>query len=314
MNSVNPKVTVRMSAYNHEAYVEQAIRSILDQTFQDFELIVLDDGSSDRTPEILEELSQKHGFRFERQRNQGIAKSYNRLIGMARGAYITGCASDDYWPPTRLAEQVALLDTKPNVDMVHGRAAIVKNGHVQPKTPSNRPFVHGRGEFRPFLRRKRRFFTGSKMVRASSFERVGLYREDFAVEDFEWWLRATQRLNIHFEDKVWLFYRHHPNNFTKVPATARAWCDDYYTVCRELGVWDGLRCFIGGLGGLIRCENIARRWRRFGYYALLPAALVSRSIRRAFGRSMVDECKALSRIFNGSHPLIDRDSSNVSCR
>ena len=293
MNRENPKVTVRMSAYNHEAYVEQAVRSILEQTYQDFELIVLDDGSSDRTPEILEALSREHGFRFERQRNQGIAKSYNRLIQMAGGTYITGCASDDYWPPTRLAEQVALLDAHPEVDLVHGRAAIVAEGRVQPDPHSKKPFVHGRHEFRPFIRRQRRFFTGSKMVRASAFQRVGLYREDFRVEDFEWWLRATQTLNIHFADSLWLYYRRHGRNFTMRPASARAWCDDYYTVCRELGGRDGLLCFFGGLGSLIRCENTARRRRRFGYYALLPIALVNPGVCRAFARAVVDELKAL---------------------
>lgn len=283
-----------MSAYNHEKFVEQAILSIFTQTYQDFELIVLDDGSSDRTPDILESLSQKYGFFFKRQSNQGIAKSYNQLIHMSRGVYITGCASDDFWPPTRLEQQVALLDAKPDVDLVHGRASIVVNGEVRyGDVEGGNPFVNGTNEFRPFLRWKRNFVTGSKMVRTEVFERIGYYREDLQIEDFDWWLRATRHLNIHFEDRVWLYYRRHDGNFIKDPEKASIWCDDYYTVCRELGLRNGLHCFFGGLNVLIQCENTAGRRRRFAYYVLLPFALVNKRTRRTFERFAKKELRAL---------------------
>ena len=108
MNLVDPMVTVLVPAYNHEKYVEQTILSIVNQTYQDFELIVIDDGSSDQTPEILERLSQEHGFYFERQENMGVTKTLNKIISKAKGQYIVGCASDDAMPRNRLEIQDAM--------------------------------------------------------------------------------------------------------------------------------------------------------------------------------------------------------------
>lgn len=274
-----PKVTVRMSAYNHEAFVEEAILSILNQTYQDFELIVIDDGSTDRTPDLIGRLSREYGFQFKRQENQGIAKAYNQLVRSSRGTYITGCASDDYWPPTRLEQQVALLDSNPGVDLVHGRAVILENGKAHSNSPDDKTYVHGRNEFLPLIRWQRHFVTGTKMLRLDAFKRVGFYREDLMVEDFEWWLRATRCLTIHFENAHWLYYRRHEGNFIRNPATAGLWSDDYYKVCRGLGLRHGLICFRGGLPLLIRCDNTARRLRRIAYYLFFFDPRVRRSLR-----------------------------------
>ena len=178
MNRNNPKVTVRISAYNHEGYIEQAILSIVNQTYQDFELLVIDDGSTDRTPEILERLSQEYEFYFERQQNMGLPKTLNKLIRMAKGEYVSGCSSDDYWPLTRLEEQVAELDSNLNVDLVHSKVEAVDEKGIQVqflKPPM--PFVHGEDQFIPFIMHKRRYYAPTHMVRRASFNRVGYFNE-----------------------------------------------------------------------------------------------------------------------------------------
>ncbi len=125
-------VSVIMSAYNHAAYVEQAIESILAQTYDNFELLVIDDGSSDDTAAIIEKLSRTHGFYFKRQENRGLPVTLNELVQISSGDYITACASDDFWPSTRLDEQVSLLVNNPEYDIVHSDVfmSIQRDSHL----------------------------------------------------------------------------------------------------------------------------------------------------------------------------------------
>ena len=278
MNRENPKVTVRMSAYNHEAYVEQAILSIVNQTYQDFELLVIDDGSTDRTPEILERLSQEHGFYYERQQNMGLPKTLNKLIRMANGEYITGCASDDYWPEDRLEEQVAILDHKPRVDLVHGNFTAVDGGNqVIPTGGLKGVPLDGPHEFPYFVRRKRSYSTCTIMVRTDAFHRVGLYDETISVEDFDWMLRATRILNIHYSGKPWVFYRRHGENWTRTSSGAVKLADASYQEAKELGFYWGSVFIFYKANVLLRFEMLANRKRRFFFLLLLPVLLFNRA-------------------------------------
>lgn len=271
MNDKLSKVTIRMSAYNHEKYIEQAIRSIYGQTYQNFELLVIDDGSSDRTPEILEKLSQEYGFYFERQQNMGLPKTLNKLIRMAEGEYVSGCASDDYWPPNRLEEQVAELDSDPDVDLVHSNVtAINEDGCLLPVTESTKPFVDGEDQFIPFIMHQTRYYAPTHMVRRASFHRVGYFNETIGVEDFEWWMRATRVLNIKYVDTSWLFYRQHPSNWIKRPDGALKSANSHYAVAKELGLFYGFIFLLTIVSSLMLWESISGRARRFLYLLLLP--------------------------------------------
>lgn len=109
-----------MPVYNRETYVDEAIRSVLEQDFADFELLIVDDGSTDRTPEIV----RVWGERDRRitivtaPRNEGIPRALNRGLAQARGAYIARMDSDDIMLPHRLAAQEAVLDERPDVVLV----------------------------------------------------------------------------------------------------------------------------------------------------------------------------------------------------
>lgn len=274
MNKKNPKVTVYMSAYNHEQYVEQAILSIINQTYQDFELLVIDDGSTDRTSDILERLSQEHGFHFESQENLGLPRTLNKLISMAKGEYITGCASDDFWPPNRLEEQIQEFVNDDYIDMVHANVLFVDvNSSLVPVSISkNRKMpVDGRTEFLPLIAHRRRYNTTSMMVRRSSFNSVGYYDESIGVEDFDWWVRATRILNIKFcQERTWTFYRVHSNNWVRRPDGALKSVKSHYAVVRKLGIFHGSIFFMTKISGVMLWETIARRKRRYFYIFLFP--------------------------------------------
>jgi len=271
MNKNNPKVSVYIPAYNHEEYVEQAVLSIINQTFQDFELLVIDDGSTDRTPLILEQLSKQYGFYYGRQENRGVCRTLNTLAGMAKGAYLTLCASDDFWPATRLEEQISILNNEPTVDMVHSKVSFVDSTGVVIKSPADsRPFVNGNDQFLKFVMHRLNYSAGTVMIRKTAFDRVGDYHEGILVEDFEWWMRACRKLNIKFVDAKWLFYRRHPTNFVQTPAGALKAVKSHYTVAKELGFLYGSLFLITSISNLVLWESTAGRKRRYWFILLIP--------------------------------------------
>ena len=103
-------VSVIMPSYNHADYIEKAIRSVFEQTYTKIELIVIDDGSTDNSKEILKELAQRYEFKLIFQQNSGVCKTLNRAIrDFATGDYIALLASDDHWHSRKIELQMELL-------------------------------------------------------------------------------------------------------------------------------------------------------------------------------------------------------------
>lgn len=115
------KVSVIMASYNGEKYISDAIQSLLDQTFQDWELVVCDDCSTDNTYQILKGYAEKYPDKFQvlhNEKNLRLAASLNRCIEYTRGEYIARMDDDDVSLPERFAKEVAYLDTHPDVSFV----------------------------------------------------------------------------------------------------------------------------------------------------------------------------------------------------
>ncbi|MEX1033787.1 MAG: glycosyltransferase [Cellvibrionaceae bacterium] len=110
------KVTVVIPSYNHKPYVEQAIHSVLQQSYRDVELIVIDDGSSDGSKELIAELHRQNpGFRFVSRENQGLVSTLRQGLEMATGDYFCELASDDFLPSDNLVKRVSFLNQHPDV-------------------------------------------------------------------------------------------------------------------------------------------------------------------------------------------------------
>jgi alpha-1,3-rhamnosyltransferase len=121
----DPLVSVIMPAFNHELYIEEALQSIGDQTHQNIELIVVDDGSTDRTAEIIEAYIKKNSgmnIRCLHKRNEGICRTLNKGLEMSTGDYVAFLASDDLWLPDRLAIQLDFMENNKNIGMVFADA------------------------------------------------------------------------------------------------------------------------------------------------------------------------------------------------
>lgn len=124
--SHTPIISVIIPAYNHEKYVEEAIMSVLNQDGVEFELIVINDGSSDKTGVIISELYNKYGFTYISRDNRGLIKTIVEALQIAKGKYISLLASDDSYLENRLSFAVRLFETLPSgITTIFGKATIV---------------------------------------------------------------------------------------------------------------------------------------------------------------------------------------------
>jgi glycosyltransferase involved in cell wall biosynthesis len=186
-----PSVSVIMPAYNVEPYIGEAIRSALAQTFTDFELIVVDDGSKDGTAEVVKELV-KHDRRVKlvQQTNRGLAGARNSALRAARGEFFALLDSDDLWEPTFLAEQMAILRARPEVDIVSGNGWCLggaKHGQLARPCPDPRP----EPDLASIIGDEWSVFIMS-VVRRQVYTAIGPFDEEMrSNEDYDFWLRAA---------------------------------------------------------------------------------------------------------------------------
>lgn len=184
-----PKVSVIMSVYNQETYLKDAIESILNQTFTDFEFIIINDGSTDKTKEIIENY-QKLDSRIKiiNQKNQGLTKSLNKGIFVSQGEYIARMDADDISLPQRIEKQAIFLDSHPDVGMV-GVWAELFSDNIPCITKSC--FVSDFEKISEYLVSTGNCFVHSSvMVRADIIKKLGGYDERLVKsQDYELWLR-----------------------------------------------------------------------------------------------------------------------------
>lgn len=121
------KVSVLVPFYNSEAYIRQCINSILNQTFTDFELVLLNDGSTDKSEEIVQSYNDKRIKYYKNERNLGIPISHNKLMDLAQGEYLALVDSDNICLPERLQKQVEFLDNHPDVTVVGSWGELFNN-------------------------------------------------------------------------------------------------------------------------------------------------------------------------------------------
>ena len=187
---VAPRVSVVMSVYNDQSHLQEAVESILAQTFEDFELIAIDDGSTDQSSALLKAFDDPR-LKILEQDNRGLTCSLIRGVSTARGQYLARQDADDVSDAERLAEQVAFLDSHPEVALVGTMAAIIdeRGDRISSRRLEARPdAAHGK------LSRENQFVHGSLMMRRDAYQAVGGYREFFRYsQDYDLVLRLAER-------------------------------------------------------------------------------------------------------------------------
>ncbi|MEP7356058.1 MAG: glycosyltransferase family 2 protein [Anaerolineales bacterium] len=206
-----PRVSIVMSVYNGLPYLPAAFDSILNQTFTDFEFVVIDDSSTDGSEALLREYaaSDARVVLVRNERNLGLVTSLNKGLALTRGEYIARQDADDISLPQRLEKQVAFLDSHPAVGLL-GTLTQVIDAQGQP--------VHGTGHFMPLtdnaalqaqLLRNNPFCHGSVMLRRICLERSGPYDPRAITEDYELWLRLAEVTELAKVEPVLYLYRVH---------------------------------------------------------------------------------------------------------
>ena len=178
-----------MSVYNGAPWVREAVESVLTQTASDLELIVVDDGSTDATPELLSAIRDAR-LRVERQARAGLTRSLNRALRLASAPLVARMDADDVALPERFARQLDFLERHPEVGLLGtGCHEISPSGEVlRTITPPADD-----GAIRRALIRRNPFVHSSVMIRRPALERVGGYDERLAVaQDYDLWLRMSR--------------------------------------------------------------------------------------------------------------------------
>jgi len=185
-----PKISVVMSVYNGEKYLRGAIESILNQTFKDFEFIIINDGSIDRTSEILESYDDPRII-LVYQEHLGLTKSLNKGITLAKGTYIARQDADDISLPERLEKQIEFLEKHKNVALLGTAANIIDERGFHFKTIE---FPCDYSSIRKGMKKFNHFVHGSVMFKRQCFFEAGGYRELFpTAQDYDLWLRFVEK-------------------------------------------------------------------------------------------------------------------------
>ncbi|MBS1651509.1 MAG: glycosyltransferase [Bacteroidetes bacterium] len=208
----NHLISVILPVYNGEKYLKEAIDSILFQTHKNLELIIINDGSTDSTKEIIDQYSDKRIISIH-QKNSGLAESLNNGLKIAKGEYIARQDADDISLPRRLEKQIQYLINHPKVVLLGTRAKIFTNTndnygiHNHATNPAqlhfdlffNNPFVHS-----------------SVMFRKLAIDKVGMYNGDRSlIEDYELWSRFVQIGQVSNLPDILVLYRHHDAGISK---------------------------------------------------------------------------------------------------
>ena len=212
--SKNPEVSVIIPTYNRAWVLREAIDSVLAQDFKDFELIVVDDGSTDNTRQILDPYDQ--GLIVLRQSNKGVSAARNRGIAAARGRLVAFLDSDDLWLPRKLSSQVDFFNSNPAALINQTEEIWMRNGvRVNPKNRHHK--------FSGMIFEKSLALClvspSAVMMKRSLFDEVGLFDEDLpACEDYDLWLRISWRYPVHLIETPLIIKRGgHDDQLSKAP-------------------------------------------------------------------------------------------------
>jgi len=186
-----PLVSVIMPVYNAERFVKEAIKSILDQTYVDFELIIVNDGSTDKSEDIIKTVTDPR-IRLISQSNAGIIGALNAGLKVAQGTYIARMDADDISEPTRLEKQVTFLRGHPDIALCGTWAKTINDSGEETGIYDYPPTMHAK--IKRAMLRYNPFIHPSVMFAKQAIEKVGPYRQGHKhAEDYELWTRMVSQ-------------------------------------------------------------------------------------------------------------------------
>jgi glycosyltransferase involved in cell wall biosynthesis len=241
---MTPLVSIIIPTYNRANLVGAAVESVLGQTFPDFELIVVDDGSTDTTRQLLEPYHDRINYIY--QENQKYSSARNRGIRAATGKYVAFLDDDDLWQPEKLAEQISVMEQNPGATLCYCKAVYID--------PAGKPIqFQGRSYREPdepttvIADRYKELFLGallttsSVMVRHDILNQVGLFEgTHIHGEDWELWVRLASKGPFAYVPKPLVLYRFYGWQKILKVETMEAWLlDQFKTIDTATRLWEG---------------------------------------------------------------------------
>lgn len=234
-----PLVSVLIPAYNHENYIQETIESIINQTYPNIELIILDDGSKDKTWEKITELKPKCENRFvkihfETKQNEGTCMTLNKLLKLSSGEFVYIIASDDLAKPQAIEEEVKFLQDNPDYALAVGDNEYVDSMGKQifrtqkaftsniknAKYKTVKEFLSSKlkidflsddfGSYKPLY--KENYIPNGYLIRKNIFETIGNFTKNAPLEDFWLMLQISKYKKMKYIDEILFSYRIHDTN------------------------------------------------------------------------------------------------------
>lgn len=200
MPTEKPKVSICIPNYNYSHFIGEAIQCALEQTYKNFELIIVDNCSTDNSEEVIKRFSDPRIRFYKNDRNIGLTRNWNRCLSLARGEYITLLHADDKITPNSIEKRVEILDRNPTVGLVYasciyidGKGAVTGEFHPYDKDC----IMRGEDEFKRLVLGNH-FTTPTIMVRKKCYEALGDFYEEYLYMDWEKWLRITLNYDVSF--------------------------------------------------------------------------------------------------------------------
>ena len=249
---MKPKLSVVVPSYNHQDYISETLKSLEKQTFQDFEIIVVDDGSTDRTVEIVKSFPSR--ARIFTQENQGVVAARNRGVSLAKGEYICFVDSDDVVLSDRFARQVAILDNDAEVGLVFADALIIDSkGKQIGKFSDVYPVVPGDVAkmlvlhycFTPMI---------TVMVRTEVLEKTGPFEKPGPISDYIKWIEVAHLSKVYYDPKPLGCWRRHQRSTSKNVSQEKKYAQTRMMLRRTLRRYPRLKAEVG--------KNIVKRFSR----------------------------------------------------
>jgi glycosyltransferase involved in cell wall biosynthesis len=201
------KVSVIIPTYNYGRFIDESLKSVFDQTIQDFEIIVIDDGSTDDTAQRIAAYGEK--LRYYRQQQKGPAAARNLGIRESKGDFIAFLDADDLWYPTKLEKQLALFASNPGLGMALTDNALFDEGGIYRDYVNKKEYLFS-GDVVANIFLRSGVVTPTVMVKKAAFDRVGVFEEDlYIAEDDNMWIRIAVEFEVGIVDESLAQIRDH---------------------------------------------------------------------------------------------------------
>lgn len=214
MLNKKPLVTIVIPAYNHENFIQAAIRSVIAQTYSKLQLIVINDGSTDKTAQKIREMKKNYKFTFIDKKNEGIGKTLNLGLKLAKGEIFYYLASDDQLLPATLEKIVAAFQVNSiKVGLIYGKYTTSLN--FKNSAPVKNNSINEGLIWQNILKNSVNILGPVCFFRTSALRQVGGFSDLLPLEDFYVLLKITYRYQACYLPEVLVFYRLHSSNTSK---------------------------------------------------------------------------------------------------